>query len=217
MKKIAIAVFAIGAVILVSGCAKKGAENNNLSSAKKETAQTEETSGGVINSIKDAIGLGKKMECSYTYKVGDESFTTKTFVEGKKYKGESEVMGKKQLMVFDGETMYTWSEDTKTGSKWNQLCMEELNKDNKPAEDSSIPKATEEDVKDASEAFKDAMDVKCTPVASIDFSVPSDITFSDMCEQLKKMQDMTKNLPKGTELPAGVSAPKGINPEDLKL
>lgn len=212
MKKIAIAIFAIGAVVLVSGCAKKGTENNNQGNSKKETAKEE--TGGVINSIKDAIGLGKKMECSYTYKEGNESFTTKTYIEGKKYKGESEAMGKKQMMVFDGETMYMWNPEDKKGTKWEQKCIEELNKDNKK-EDSSAPKPTEEDIKDASEAFADAMDVKCTPVDSIDFSVPSDIVFSDMCEQLKAMQekfkDMEKNLPKGANIPDGVSS--GTEPQ----
>ncbi len=206
MKKIAIVVFAIGAVALVSGCAKKEAENNN------QTVQKEET-GGVINSIKDAIGMGKKMECTYTFKDGNESFTSKTYIEGEKYKGENEVMGKKQMMVFDGETMYSWSEADKKGTKWTKTCIDELNKDTKKEEKpSDTPAPTEEDISDASEAFKDAIDIKCVPVSSIDFSVPSDITFSDMCEQLKamkeKFKDMGKNLPNGVNIPEGAGAPE---------
>lgn len=196
------------AVVLLSGCAKKGTENKN--GDKKETAQKEEN-GGMINSIKDAIGMGKKMECTYTYKAGEgnESFTSKAYIEGKKYKSESEVMGKKQLMVFDGETMYTWSEADKKGTKWVKSCLDELNKDDKTEKTDSnttIPK--EENIDDASEVFDDAMDTKCVPVDSIDFSVPSDIVFSDMCEQLKAMKEsLGKNLPKGVSIPKGAGEP----------
>ncbi len=193
------------AVVLLSGCGKKTAEQN---AGNKETAQKEET-GGVITSIKDAIGLGKKMQCTYTYKEGEESFTSTTYVEGEKYKGESEIMGKKQIMVFDGNTMYSWSEADKKGTKWDKKCMEELNKDSKKTteESSDASALTGEELADASEVFDDALDTKCVPVASIDFSVPSDITFSDMCEQLKKMQDAAKNLPSGIDLPEGVNIP----------
>jgi len=189
------------AVALFSGCGKKATEQN---AGEGKTAQKEETNG-VISSIKDAIGLGKKMKCTYTYKVGDESFTSTTYVEGQKYKGESEVMGKKQIMVFDGETMYSWSEADRKGTKWVKSCIEELNKSTEKTSDASTP--TGEEIADASEVFDDAMDTQCVPVDSIDFSVPSDITFSDMCEQLKKMQDMSKNLPSGVELPEGVNLP----------
>lgn len=205
MKKIAIAIFAIGAIVLVAGCAKK-APVNNQDTANQESAQKEEKSGGIISSIKDAIGLGKKMQCTYVYKTGDQTFTTTAYIEGQKYKGESEIMGRKQSMVFDGETMYMWSETDKKGSKWTKSCMDELNKDNKQ-EEASAPAIGGEEAKDASEVFKNAMDVKCSDVASIDFSVPSDVAFSDMCEQMKKMQDLTKNLPQGIEIPAGIGEP----------
>lgn len=198
MKKILVfSVLAIG-IIFLSGCANKGTENAN----QQQTMQNEE--GGIINSIKDAIGLGKKMQCTYTYKEGDESFTTTAYIEGKKYKGESEVMGKKQLAVFDGETMYSWSEEDKKGTKWTKSCMDELETNTEDSDSSTI-----EDPTDVSETFEDAMDVKCTPVSSIDFSIPSDIEFSDMCEQMKTMQkrfgnmknNMPGNMPQG--MPAG--------------
>lgn len=205
MKKILLGIFVLGAVVLVSGCAKK----TNPEPGPKGTGEEQKTEGRIISSIKDAIGLGKKMECTYTYKSGEETITTKAYIEGKKYKGESEFMGKKQLMVFDGETMYSWSESEKKGTKWSQSCMEEINKENEPEKNSDISKPTEDEIKDASEAFKDAMDVKCTDVASIDFSVPSDIEFSDMCQQLKEMQEKFKNM--GDNLPKGVNVPNGIN------
>jgi hypothetical protein len=193
------------AVAFLSGCGKKTAEQNNGGTAQKEDT------GGIVNSIKDAIGMGKKMQCTYTYKSGDESFTTTAYIEGQKYKGESEVMGKKQIAVFDGETMYSWSEADKKGTKFTKSCMDELNK-NKP-EDTNNPAPDQDQIKSADEEFNNAMDVKCTPVASIDFSVPSDVTFTDMCEQLKKMQDMTKDLPKGVNIPENI--PKGAVPESM--
>jgi len=194
------------AIAFLSGCGKKTTEQNANNGG---AAQKEET-GGIISSLKDAIGLGKKMQCTYNYKAGNESFTTTAFVEGQKYRSESTVMGKKQLIVFDGETMYTWSETDKKGTKFTKSCMDELNK-NKPEDtNSNNPAPNQDQIKSADDAFKDATDVKCTPVASIDFSVPSDIVFTDMCEQLKKLQDMTKNLPKGINVPDGAGVPSPL-------
>lgn len=212
MKKIAIAIFAIGAVILVSGCAKKPVENQGQT--KNEESAVKEESGGVISSIKDAMGLGKKMQCTYKYKDNEQSFTSTVYVDGKKYKGESEVMGKKQLMVFDGETMYMWPEGEKKGTKWTKSCMDDLSKEGQKNEDREESNIDKDETKDIEEAFKDAMDVKCTPVASIDFSVPSDIIFSDMCQELKtlqeKFQGIGNDLPSGGSLPDGAEIPSGL-------
>lgn len=212
MKKTITVFLLVLAVGVFAGCAKKPVENQGQT--KNEESAVKEESGGVISSIKDAMGLGKKMQCTYKYKDNEQSFTSTVYVDGKKYKGESEVMGKKQLMVFDGETMYMWPEGEKKGTKWTKSCMDDLNKENEKNEDKGTSNFSQDEIKDVEDAFKDAMDVKCTPVASIDFSVPSDIIFSDMCQELKtlqeKFQGIGNDLPSGGSLPDGAEIPSGL-------
>jgi hypothetical protein len=199
------------AVVFLSGCAKKGVQQNPEQKQTETAGEVKnEESGGIISSIKDAIGLGKKMQCTYTYnKTGETPFTSTAYIDGQKYKGETEIMGKKQLMVFDGDTMYTWSETDKTGTKFSKSCMEDLNKD-KP-QDSNAPAPTQDQIKSAEDAFKDVADTKCTPVDSIDFSIPTDVTFSDMCAEFQKIKDMKNNLPSRVNIPKGVNIPGGSN------
>ena len=54
------------------------------------------------------------------------------------------------------------------------------------------------------EFFENSTDVSCEPYSGADFSVPSDIVFTDQCEMLK---NMLKNIPAGANIPKGVNIP----------
>src|SRR3990167_9560301 len=54
---------------------------------------------GVIGSIKDAMGLGKKMKCTYSAKAGSGVSST-VFVDGKKFKFTTDANGEKMYGVF---------------------------------------------------------------------------------------------------------------------
>lgn len=48
------------------------------------------------------------------------------------------------------------------------------------------------------------MDISCQPSSLVDFSIPSDVTFTDTCEQMKKTMEQLQNikgLPTGQGLP----------------
>jgi len=100
MNKIKIAAVAAG-VLLLAGCGNKAADNQSQSQNQAQVqTQAETKKSGVINSIKDAMGFGKKMKCVYKMKIGEETLETVTYVDGKKYMTETLVAGKKQKMVF---------------------------------------------------------------------------------------------------------------------
>jgi hypothetical protein len=64
---------------------------------------------------------------------------------------------------------------------------------NKPEENKpSATAETLESLKNPDEQFNDAMETKCEDVASIDFAIPSDVTFKDQCEEMKKMMENLK-------------------------
>lgn len=206
MKKIIIITSLVLAVGFFAGCGKKSSETQNQNQNAK-TEQSNKSQDGVIGSIKDAMGLGKTMECTYSYKTGDQTSTSKIFIDGTKFRSENDIMGKKQISIFDGETMYNWSETDKKGFRWTKSCMEEISKPYKE-ENNNGP---ENIATDPEEAFEDTFDTKCVPVSSIDFSIPSDVEFADQCEvmkeQLKKMEEMKKNMPTNAEIPEGINIP----------
>lgn len=207
MKKTIIIASLVLAVGFFTGCSKKASETQNQSQNAK-TEQSNKSQDGVIGSIKDAMGLGKAMECTYSYKVGEQNSTSKMFIDGTKFRSENDIMGEKQISIFDGETMYNWSETDKKGFKWTKSCMEELSKSYNKEENKNGPADI---ATDPEEAFKDTFDTKCVSVSSIDFSIPSDVEFANQCdimkEQFKKMEEMKKNAPANAGIPEGMNIP----------
>lgn len=190
-------------ILLLAGCENKPADKAGEVGAENKSGVTTETKaekGGVISSIKDAMGLGKAMKCAYKFKGGNGNIESIAYVDGKKYKAESTVMGKKQLVIFDETAMYSWAEGEKTGMKMEKTCMEEMNKNLPKGDTAGTPSAKTDE-----EFFNDATDVSCVPYSGADFSVPTDITFTDQCEFLRGMM---KNIPAGANIPAGVNIPK---------
>ena len=177
----------VAGILLLAGCGSKPAvENNQIQDQKK-------SDGGIISSIADAIGSGKAMKCTYIINSGEgEKMTSVSYVKGEKYKSETEMRGDVQYVIFDGETMYSWNKNQRPGTKMEKSCTDELAK-NAPQEDTSqTPDASGE------KTFENAADVECVPAGNIDFSIPTDITFSDQCEMIKNLM---KNVPSVPNMP----------------
>jgi hypothetical protein len=187
-------------VLIFAGCGNKVAVNNSESKNKNEVAQTESKTekSGIINSIKDAMNLGKTMECTYTIKDGmgpGKDIVSKTYIQGKKYKASNEMDGKKTLSLFDENAIYTWTEGEKTGTKMEQKCLDEISAA-APKEEKTGAETPLDDKISEGDAFKDAMDVKCEDASGADFSVPADIIFTDQCEMMKGMMENLKKYQK---------------------
>ena len=198
-------VVALAAVVLfLVGCGNKPADKAGEAGVEKKSnvsVETKKDKGGAISSIKDAMGLGKAMKCAYKFEGEDGgSLESVVYIDGKKYKAESTVMGKKQNVIFDETAMYSWAEGEKTGMKMTIACMEEMNKNLPEGDDASVPETkTDEDF------FDDATDVSCEPYSGADFSIPKSITFTDQCEMLKGIM---KDLPAGIDMPVGIEIPE---------
>ncbi len=189
MKKWQIISLVIG-IVFLAGCGEKTNKQSNNSQriVKNKTEIKTNNHQNVITSIKEAMGLGKAMKC--VYKMNNESGNTEvtTYVEGKKYATEIIIAGKIQHMIFDGKDIYSWTEGKKEGVKMSDDCMQGMgvsatkeNNDN-----------TENMETNQEKAFTNAVDVKCVEFKEADFSVPTNITFSDPCKTLK---GMTNNIP----------------------
>lgn len=164
------------------------------------TAIPTETDPSVFESLKNAMGLGKKLACTYT-DTTDTNISSTVFIDGKKMKFTSTINDTIMYGLFDGETQYTWSNDSnKQGYKMSAACLDEMKAfaQSMPSDNAPAPQDY---------ASLEALhNVRCVPAESEDFSLPTDITFVDQCtmlrDSMKALDQMKQQLPEGTTLPA---------------
>jgi len=204
MKKTILGVVIVGAAFVLSGCGKPVATTNqNAAENPSPAGQSTSAGGSVISSIKDAMGLGTEVKCEYSMGTGADAVKSTAYVEGKKFKSVGIVAGKTMNTIFDGETMYNWQEGQTTGFKMTMTCINDLKtslpQDNKQAAPAGV--------KSPEDQFKDATNTNCSPSGdSVDFSAPSNVTFTDQCDMMKKSLEMMKNVkvPSGANIPANI-------------
>lgn len=198
MKKL-VPVIIVLLVLVIGGwlffSSKKTAVAPVEKTSEEANTLTEEKTG-VISSIKDAMGLGKTMQCTYS---GPEGTST-VYVDGEKFKTIAEASGSKMTVLFDGKTQYYWDNGTKQGYSISIACLEEFNK--------SVPETKQEGSKQSQlEDFKSNLDTvdnaQCTEAKGIDFTVPTDVTFTDQCAMMKQAVQMMQ----GIKIPEGVNIP----------
>lgn len=147
----------------------------------------------VIGSIKDAMGLGEKMRCTYATGEGKDAVVSSVYVDGKKFKTTTEVGGMKTEALFDGETQYVWSGNSMQGMKMSQACLASFKESFGESEDAAGNGGVAP--QDYQETFGMAKNVQCEQVGSVDFSVPASITFTDQCVMMEQVKGL---VPAGT-------------------
>ena len=166
----------------------------------------------IVSSIKDAMGLGKQMKCTYTANKTNTTFNATVYVEGTKYKSYVTVGGKNMNALFDGTALYTWEDGNTTGSEMTADCLAKL-KAAAPQNPSGQAPA-QPPVQDPADSFNSATNVQCAPSTDGDLTVPAGVTFSDQCAMMTKAleyMNSAKKLPAGAGTPANVPAiPGGI-------
>ncbi len=195
----------IGAGLFVRGKqTMQTPEKERNSAVLPQMAPSTNEKGGIVSSIKDAMGLGQKMKCTYTAPDGDKSQSSSTIVvDGQKYKFVVEAKGEKSYGIFDGDTQYMWSDKTKQGLKMSKSCIEELNQ-SVPSTGNSNSLATPETPQDFEKSFDNVQGMKCEPTDE-DFSLPTDVNFVDQCEVMKAttkaMEGIKDKIPAGMNIP----------------
>ncbi|MBP9728342.1 MAG: hypothetical protein KBD27_03110 [Candidatus Moranbacteria bacterium] len=198
MQKIILIVVTIAVLVAILGWYFVGnravapAQPSQNTPAPQEDSQAKEQNS-MISSIKDAMGLGKPLVCTYS-DVTTGTATT-VFVEGKKMKITTTVNGATLYMLFDGTTQYAWSGTEKTGMKMDASCMEEMEKLSKSLPSNSESTAPNQDL----ESYQDLNNVSCAPAEEESFALPTDVTFTDQCamlrESMKAIEQMKDQVP----------------------
>lgn len=196
----------IVAVLLVGGIFVWQGEKAAAPTPPESQPMTEtEEKGGVIASIKDAMGLGQAMQCTYALNEGDMApdATSTVLVEGEKFKSTTVMKDMTVYALFDGENQYTWSSKDKQGMKMSKACLEKMTDTVKDMVPSTPSSAQAQDIR---EGFEMAKNVRCEAASNVDLSVPADITFTDQCammeQSLKMMEQLKQQMP--TDIPQSV-------------
>lgn len=192
--------FVVGFLVWQGKSQPSPAENANK---PPQEGKMMEQGMGMISSIKDAMGLGKAMQCSYVSDAQGQSFQSEVVVNGEKFKSTTTMNDMVVYAVFDGENQYTWMSNSQQGMKMSKDCLEKMKEmaKNLPATNDQVPLS-----EDVAKSFDGAKNVSCTVATNTDMSVPKDIIFTDQCammeESMKMMEQMKDKMPAGMTMPA---------------
>lgn len=177
-------------------------ERTTETETPKQQEKSESKIGGISDWLSSLAG-GKALTCTYKFDASgkDKDAEVKVSMMGKKYRSEFEVGGMKFASVFDGTTLYSWSDIQKQGTKMDMNCMEQLK--------TQAPQGGDQNKqyeKSPEDFLKNQPNIQCEPSSgATDFSVPSDVQFTDSCAMMQKslemMQQYKDKIPGG--LPQG--------------
>ena len=142
----------------------------------------------IIGSLKDAVGLGKKMECVYK----DAESETRTYIDGMKSKSVTTSKEGEMISIFDGNDFYGWNTKTKEGYVMKKSCMEELAKTMPVTEEGE--NSNPADFETTEDIIEDTSMDNCKETGAIDFTIPKDINFVDQCEMMKNLTNSLKDF-----------------------
>lgn len=142
-------------------------------------------------SLKDALTLGKSVQCTYATEAGKVT----TWVKGNKVRVEgagissTEDKTHKGGMINDGEWIYIWGEEDKKGVKYQISAIEQ--------------KEWEENIENLKDPGKWAAEteekykVDCQQVIVSDsqFVPPNDVEFQNLTEMFEKMKEIQESFP----------------------
>lgn len=197
MKKISLMACSLLLVLILAGCNKKeqnDTDNKGEANQENQVMSNEDGESGIMKKLKSALSSGKKLKC--TYAIDEEGNKTEvvTYVQGDKYRTEVILEKMKTISIFDGDAMYSWSENQKVGTKMTMECIDSLGAEN-DAEASNVPEGNSvQDGEEFIDTLADAQNLNCEDAGDISFEIPSDISFTDQCEMLKAQQKMLEKF-----------------------
>jgi len=181
--------FAAVAVIVLAGCGEGVSQmKNDVTSTIEEGKQMVDNGGGFVGGLKDAMKNGVAMKCINT----DIDGEWVTYTNGKKFRSEGIEAGKTQVVLVTDGVSYMWEKGAKTGQKIDMNCIKNFQKD------MGIPDYEEADDMDFDytpeelEAEEASGKLNCSPATDANFSVPTDVEFTDQCQVMKKQMEGLK-------------------------
>jgi hypothetical protein len=188
---------AIVATMGLAGCGSETADKlnnakNNTVSKVKQGKKIAKEGKGLAGNLKDAMKRGVTMKCVADSADGHWV----TYTNGKYSRTEGTTTdGHEMAIVINKEATYSWDKKTKKGQKMDKKCMEEFQKNfggSAMAENAKGEEMFDNFTPESLEAEEEDGKLKCSPSTKADFSVPSDIQFTDQCQLMTKQMDKLK-------------------------
>ncbi len=191
--------------VSLAGCDKK-ATDENINQDLSGDSKTSEIKNVVENSgdepmmqtmersgLADLIGRGAKVRCEYQMKEGNGEVNVTTYIDGAKFRAETNATDMEAISVFDGEVYYSWTKGVGSqGTKMTRSCLENIKTN-----------AQEDEVAQGENQFESVDDIvmqenelkmNCQEVDEIDFEIPTDIQFIDTCKMMEGLENQTQNM-----------------------
>ncbi len=194
MKKASLVIMMV-CVFALSGCGVTQKKNNDEKPSAMDTVKdmTDDKTGGMMSKIETAMKTGAQIKCTHT----DENGSGVVYIKGKKYRAEYTMKEKEKekemhiISLYDGEKMYTWSDEDKShGMQFSLKCQEEM------MEKAGAAQTTGEFNFTDAEGLMDELKEKgegethCTvDVSAVDYTAPKDVEFVDQCEVFKQVME----------------------------
>lgn len=187
VKTIAAGAAVLGAVML-AGCSSQQAAQQQPQALSPDQVSSPAHTPAAGNGVSDwvaGLAAGKRMSCQYAMSgQGDSKLSVKMFADKDHYRTETVTPAGTMISLSDGKTMYTWTGGSKQGMKMDLECAKSL-KNDLPKTGAAAP--TPPQTYDTPESAVGSIpDISCSETTeAVDFSVPSDVTFTDQCAMLK--------------------------------
>jgi hypothetical protein len=160
--------------------------------------------------LKDLLAGGKEEKCTWTAEENGNNMSGTLYISGKKFRQEEAITDLKTKAVSqlyslsDGESVYAWG-SAMMGGKGFKTSFTELQ-----ALVTGIPTGTQ--TKSGIDLNKEYL-YKCEPwTASADLlTPPKEVTFQDMSETLKQMQELQKKFGGKINIPSSEAGNSGEN------
>ncbi|NTW46329.1 MAG: hypothetical protein HGB18_04755 [Candidatus Moranbacteria bacterium] len=182
----------VAGAVALAGCSSPGSGSQDQDHSQAQDQVRDQDKSGVAEWVA-GLASGKRMRCEYSFGDGDKATKTVMYMERDRYRTEVGTPAGDMISLFDGKAMYSWTKGGKQGMKMDIECMKRLGEEVPKGEERQEP--TSGGYESPQEALENIPNIACSVTAdSIDFSVPSDVTFADQCEMMKGMLDKAKTL-----------------------
>lgn len=182
-------------------------ESNKVSSVTNESITVPSSESGapktipeqssMVRSVKEAMGMGGQMRCTYTSGEGAAAMTSIVLVAGERFYTQVVTSGVTTAALYDGNAQYVWTIGSTQGMKMTKACLENL----KASIPQDAPSSQSQAPTDYQNMFDMAQNVQCESIETdpIDTLLPKEVVFSDQCAMLeqgkKMMEQYQKKLP----------------------
>lgn len=192
-KKIVLGLVLILGLAVLAGCKKENQAQQGSKQGQSQQEEQAEEAGSLKSTLKGLMGMGKEQKCTWSFEDENGKNEGVVYVDGEKFRQEAKFNqdGKEMTayIISDGEWFYQWLSDSKEGTKMKISEMEQMAEDNQSPE----KQASSEQIKGE---LNQEIDYDCDSwgVDSGMFFAPVDVTFSDMTEMIKNLQQNSQQM-----------------------